>query len=131
VLNRDYPMVQGGLLITTAFSGADQYRSRRVLRVARPADPLRWLKLALDAELSDRRRNIPPGPLSNACCITGCFLLGLILFAIIAIAAALAPWDRSGRPEQTGDALQVPATGRREFIFGTDNFRAASLVVAG
>jgi len=37
VLNRDYPMVQGGLFLVTAFPGADQYRCGRMLFAARPA----------------------------------------------------------------------------------------------
>ena len=37
VLGRDYPMVQGGLLLVDGVPGAGQYRRRRALRRARSA----------------------------------------------------------------------------------------------
>ena len=42
MLNRDYPMIQGGLLLVTAFLRAAQHRRRRALRLLDPRVRYEW-----------------------------------------------------------------------------------------
>ena len=118
VLNRDYPMVQGGLLLVTAFLvliniGVDVCYSLLDPRVRYDGViARRGRQLELDADIPDRASASRVGDAEAPAAPPAVPLRARPVRHRPAGGGSRAV-DRAGRPDQAGDALQIPPARRR------------------